>query len=165
MKDYGDDIKIVYKHYVVHPQQATTPALAVCAAGLQGKFGPMEKLIWDKGYGAGRNLSKDNMLKLAGEAGLDMGKFKKDLDGPECQKRIRQDQQELSRVGTRGTPAFYINGRFLSGARPIGQFKRLVDEELAKANARIKKGEATVANYYDKFVVKKGKKKLDPIKK
>jgi hypothetical protein len=36
-----------------------------------------------------------------------------------------------------------------------------VDEELKKASDRISKGEATVENYYDKFVVEKGKKALD----
>jgi predicted DsbA family dithiol-disulfide isomerase len=161
MKDYGNDIKVVYKHFVVHPQQATVPALAACAGALQGKFSEMEKLIWVKGYGAGRNLSKENMQTLAKEAGLDMDKFNKDLDGQECAQRVRQDQAELSKLGTSGTPAFYINGRFLSGARPIEQFKAVIDEELKKANDRISKGEATVENYYDKFVVQQGKKSID----
>src|SRR5688572_819864 len=119
MKDYGNDIKVVYKHFVVHPQHATVPAQAACAAALQNKFPEMEKLIWEKGFNAGRNLSKENMVTLAKEAGLNMDQFTKDMDGPDCAKRVRQDQAELSAVGTSGTPAFYINGRFLSGARPI----------------------------------------------
>jgi len=64
--------------------------------------------------------------------------------------------------GTRGTPAFYINGRYLSGAQPLPNFKRVVDEELKKADARIEKGEATAANYYQKFVFEKGLKKFVP---
>lgn len=164
MKDYGDDVRVVYKNFVVHPQHATIPALAACAASKQGKFAQMEHLIWEKGFKAGRNLSKENMTKIATEVGLNMEQFGKDMDGQDCAKRVRQDQSEVSRVGTSGTPAFYINGRFLSGARPIDQFKTLIDEELKKANDRISKGEATVANYYQKFVVEKGKKKLDPIK-
>jgi protein-disulfide isomerase len=159
--DYGSDVRVVYKHYVVHPQNATIPALAACAAHRQGKFPEMEKLIWDKGYSADRNLSRENMVKLAQEAGLDMDRFGKDLDGQECAQIVRKDQAELTRVGVSGTPAFYINGRFLSGARPIDQFKAVVDEELEKANERIAKGEATVASYYDKFVVAQGKKQLD----
>jgi predicted DsbA family dithiol-disulfide isomerase len=163
MKDYGNDIKVVYKHFVVHPQHATIPAQAACAAALQNKFAEMEHLIWQKGFNAGRNLSKENMVTLAKEAGLNMDQFTKDMDGPDCAKRVRQDQAELSVVGTSGTPAFYINGRFLSGARPIEQFKEVIDEELKKASERISKGEATVENYYDKFVVEKGKKGLDPM--
>lgn len=158
-KDYGDDVRIVYKHYVLHPQSGTIPSLAACAAGKQGKFEPMYELIWTKGFKAGRNLGLDNMQKLAQEVGLDMNKFKADMDGP-CKQLIAQDQAEVAKVGTSGTPAFYINGRFLSGAQPVASFKALIDEELKKANDRIAKGEATAANYYDEFVLKRGLKEV-----
>lgn len=151
-------MKIVYKHYVVHPQVATTPALAACAAHKQGKFAPMEKLIWDKGYSANRNLGEDNMLALAKEAGLNVDKFKADMNGEECKQLIQTDQAQLAKVGVRGTPAFFINGRPLSGARPIEQFRTLIDEELAKANAAIGKNGLTVDNYYQKVVLEGGKK-------
>lgn len=160
MKDYKGDVKVVYKHYVVHPQIATKPALAACAAHKQGKFAEMEKLLWEKGYKAGRNYSDENIEKIAKEAGLDMKKFKADMNSDACKKYIQKDQAELARVGARGTPAFFINGRFLSGAQPIDRFKAIIDEELKKANERIKKGEATVENYYQKFVLEKGKKSL-----
>ena len=65
LKDYAGDIKIVYKNYVVHPQTATTPALAACAAHKQGKFVKMEHDIWEKGFKANRNLSADNMEAIA----------------------------------------------------------------------------------------------------
>ena len=144
---------------MVHPQQATIPALASCAADKQGKFKEMTKLIWEKGFKAGRNLSQENMDKLAGEVGLDMKKFKADSEGP-CKDIVRKDQAELAQVGVGGTPAFFINGRFLSGARPVEQFKALIDEELKKANERIGKEGTTAANYYEKWVLEKGEKKL-----
>lgn len=112
-----------------------------------------------KAYSQGRNLSKERMVELAQEIGLDMGKFNKDIDGDDCKKTVAEDQQHLRRVGARGTPAFFINGRFLSGARPIDQFKKIIDEELAKANDRIKKG-TSVEKYYAEWVLGKGKKSL-----
>jgi predicted DsbA family dithiol-disulfide isomerase len=152
-------VRIVYKHYVVHPQVATTPALAACAAHRQGKFREMEHLIWEKGFNANRNLSAENMKTLAGELKLDMAKFSADLDGQECKQTVQQDQAQLAAVGTRGTPAFYINGRFLSGAQPIDRFKAIIDEELKKANEEIKKG-AKAETYYTEFVLKKGKPRI-----
>jgi hypothetical protein len=152
-------VKIVFKHFLVHPQQGTIPAYAACAADQQGKFKPMYDLIWEKGFSAGRNLSRENMETLAKEAGLNMNKFKADMDGP-CKQIVEQDQADVAKVGTSGTPAFYINGRFLSGAQPIDQFKTIIDEELKKANDRIAKGEASVATYYDEFVLKRGAKEL-----
>lgn len=159
LKDYSGDIKIVQKHFVVHPSAATTPALAACAAHKQGKFHEMEKLIWEKGFNAGRNLSEDNMKKIAQEVGLNMAKFGEDMNGA-CKAEVQKDQADMRKVGVTGTPAFYINGRFLSGARPIEQFKTLIDEELKKANSRIGDGGATVENYYEEWVLKKGKKQL-----
>lgn len=159
MEDYKGDIKVVYKHYIVHPQTATIPAYAACAAQQQGKYKEMYNAIWDKGFSAGRNLSKENMEKLAGELGLNMNKFKQDMDSDTCKKQVQQDQAELAKVGTRGTPAFYINGRFLSGAQPVDRFKAIIDEELKKVNADLKKG-AKLDDYYAEKVLKNGKKSL-----
>jgi protein-disulfide isomerase len=158
LEEYGDDVRIAYKHFIIHPQMGTIPGQAACAAHKQGKFEPMKDLIWEKGFNAGRNLGQDNMETLARELGLNMDKFKADMEG-ECRQVMQRDQAELSRVGTRGTPAFYINGRYLSGARPIEQFKAIIDDELKKANERIAKG-TPAERYYEEWVIKKGEKSL-----
>ncbi len=158
-KKYGDDLKVVYKNLLVHPQVATTPALAACAAHKQGKYHEMSDLIWEKGFRAGRNLGQENMEKLAGELGLNMEKFKSDMQG-ECKAVVRRDEAELRRVGAGGTPAFFINGRFLSGARPQPMFEAVIDEELKKANDAISKG-TNLSSYYAENVVKKGLNKLE----
>jgi protein-disulfide isomerase len=157
MADYKGEVRIVYKHLLIHPGVAATPAYASCAAHMQGKFKPMYDLIWSKGFEANRNLSRDKMVALADELKLDMRKFEADMDGEACKQRVAQDQQELQRVGARGTPAFFINGRYLSGAQPIENFKAIVDDELAKTNARVGKG-ASPATYYRDWVLQKGKK-------
>jgi predicted DsbA family dithiol-disulfide isomerase len=142
----------------VHPQIATLPALAACAAHKQGKYEKMEEGLWEKGYRNNRNYSQENIDSIAKDTGLNMAKFKEDMNG-DCQKVIQQDQAQLSQVGVRGTPAFYINGRYLSGAQPIENFKRLIDEELGKANEAIKKG-MKADDYYAEVVMKNGKKGL-----
>ncbi len=157
-KDYGDQVRIVAKQYVVHPQTATIPAIAACAAFKQGKYSEMENLVWEKGYKANRNFAQENIDALAKEAGLDLDKYKAELTG-DCQKLVQQQQAELAGLGVRGTPAFFINGRYLSGAQPIENFKRLIDEELAKANAAIEKG-TKLEDYYAEAVLKNGKKSL-----
>jgi protein-disulfide isomerase len=149
---------VVYKHFIVNPQAATIPALASCAAALQGKFTELEHLIWEKGFKA-QDLSADNMEKLAKEAKLDMTRFAADMKGSACAERIQQDQDDLARFGVNGTPAFFINGRHLSGARPIGHFKKLIDEELAKAEAASAAG-TQVEDYYRVAVLEKGLKEL-----
>ena len=117
----------------------------------------MEKLIWDKAYPK-RQLGQDKMDEFAGELGLDKSRFKADMEG-HCKKQIREDQNHLRQFGVRGTPGFFINGRFLGGARPVPHFKKLIDEEMKKANERISKG-TKVENYYKEWVLGKGKKKI-----
>ena len=158
VKAYGDDVRIVYKHYIVHPATATIPSQAVCAAQQQNKFAEMEELIWEKGFKANRDLSQENMEKLATELKLDLNRFKADMQG-ECAKLVQKDHQELAQVGVTGTPGFFINGRFIRGAQPFPAFKTVIDEELKKANERIEKGTAA-EKYYQEWVLSKGEKKI-----
>jgi protein-disulfide isomerase len=46
--------------------------------------------------------------------------------------RVEADSKQADNLGVSGTPAFFINGRYLSGAQPFESFKRIIDEELSK---------------------------------
>ena len=172
-KKYGNDLRVVYKQFVVHPQVATAGALAVCAANKQQKFKEMDKLIWEKGF-KGRQFDKDGeggqkcweaaagcpiVVGFATELGLNVDKFKADMKG-ECQQFIQKDMRDLSVFGVGATPSFFVNGRFMSGAMPIDNFTALIDEELKKANERIQQG-TPAAQYYQQWVMDKGLKQLD----
>jgi protein-disulfide isomerase len=168
-KKYGNDLRIVFKQFVVHPQVATAPALAVCAANKQGKFLQMDQLLWDKGF-KGRQFDKDAsgedapagcpiVLGYAQELGLNADKFKADMKG-ECLALIQKDQRELQALGVGATPSFFVNGRFLSGAMPMDNFVTLIDEELKKANEKIQAG-TPAANFYQQAVLDKGLKQLE----
>ncbi len=125
---------------------------------MQGKFDKMEEGLWEKGYKNNRNYSQENIDSIAKDAGLNMDRFKKDMAG-ECVKTVQQDQAQLATVGVRGTPAFYINGRYLSGAQPFENFKAIIDQELAKVDEAQKKG-IKPEDYYAEVVMKNGKKSL-----
>ena len=177
-KKYGNDLRIVYKQLVMHPQMATAGALAACAANKQGKFLEMDKLLWDKGF-KGRQYDKDATdngqtqrcwdsaagcpiaLGFAQELGLNADKLKADMKGEgDCWKLVQKDQRDLQVLGVGGTPAFFINGRYLSGAQPIDKFVALIDEEMKKANEKIQAG-TPAASYYQQVVLDKGLKQLD----
>lgn len=158
-KEYGKDVRVVYKQFVVHPQVATDPALAVCAAHKQGKFEKMDKLMWEKAF-AVRKFDRANMEALAKEAGLDLAKFKADMDG-QCKDYIKQDQAALQAMGQAATPTFFINGRYMSGAQPLPAFKAIIDEELKLAKERVASGTPR-DKYYQTWVMEKGLKKFTP---
>jgi protein-disulfide isomerase len=177
-KKYGNDLRIAFKQLVVHPQIATAGALAACAANKQGKFLQMDQLLWDKGFKA-RQFDKDAdaagggqaqrcwespagcpiVLGFAQELGLNLDKLKADMKG-ECQALVQKDQRDLQALGVGGTPAFFINGRYLSGAQPIDRFVAVIDEELKKANEKIQAG-TPAASYYQQVVLDKGLKQLE----
>lgn len=76
-----------------------------------------------------------NLKNLAGQAGLDQSKFDKCLDSGEKAALVKKDLDEGSTAGVNGTPAFFVNGRLLSGAQPFSAFKQVVDEELSGSAA------------------------------
>ena len=159
LKDYNGKVRVAYKMLIVHPQTATKPAYAACAASRQGKYAEMEIKLWEEGFNKG-GYSDDLITKLAKDLKLDQAKFKADMDGEDCKKTITDDMAVMQKLGMNGTPGFFINGRFLGGAQPPERFKAVIDEELKKAEEKIAAGTA-VGDYYQKFVVEAGKKELD----
>jgi protein-disulfide isomerase len=154
-KDYGADLRIAFKHNPLgfHPN-ALPAAKAAEAAGKQGKFWEMH----DKLFENQKALTPEGYVTWAGELGLDVEQFKKDMADPAIEKKITTQQAQGMSLGARGTPAFFVNGRFLSGAQPVEAFKKLIDEEKAKAEKLVAAGTPR-AQVYDK-VIANGKTKV-----
>lgn len=94
----------------------------------------------DKLFANRQALGRENLEKWAQELGVDMPKFKAALD-KRTYKKITQVQQRLvTKYGGRGAPAFYINGRFVSGARKLPFFKQQVQQALERAQKIMAKG-------------------------
>ena len=85
----------------------------------------------DKIFEKQREMSPEKYLEYAAELELDVEQFKRDVKSPDVKKRIDADTAEAAKLGNTGTPGFYINGKFLSGAKPFPAFKEVIDAELA----------------------------------
>jgi len=122
-------VQIVFKHLPLRMHSKAPAAHAATeAAHRQGKFWEMH----DRIFGNQREMSPQKYLEYASEMGLDVEKFKRDVVSEAVKKRVDADAQEAARLGVTGTPGFFVNGRYLSGAKPFAEFKRLIDEELAR---------------------------------
>ena len=127
LKTYQGKIRYVFRDYPLPFHQNARPAaVAAACANEQGKYWEMNAKLF-KG-----ELTADGMKKMAGEIGLDAKKFA-DCTAKNDQKPIEKDLADGGEVGVNGTPAFFINGRMLSGAQPFEAFKAIIDEELAAA--------------------------------
>lgn len=128
-KEYGDKVQIAFKHMPLSMHTKARPAhMAAEAARRQGKFWEMHDLI----FADQRSMSEEKYLEYAKQIGLDVDQFKKDMASPEVAKQIDADYAQATQLGVTGTPAFFVNGRFLSGAQPFASFKALIDQELAQ---------------------------------
>ena len=129
MTTYPKDVRYIHRDFPLpfhaHAKDAARGALC---AGDQGKFWEMH----DKLFKA-TDLSVENIKKTAGELGLDQAKFDACLASTEHDKQIDADIAAGSDVGVSGTPAFFINGRMISGAQPFEKFKEIIDSEIARS--------------------------------
>lgn len=84
-----------------------------------------------------------NLKTIASKLNLDQNKFNSCLDSGSKAALVTADLNDGAKVGVQGTPAFFINGRLLSGAQPYDQFKKIIDEELggtASPSAEVRGG-------------------------
>jgi protein-disulfide isomerase len=128
-KEYGDKVRIVFKHLPLsmHPKAPAAHAAAE-AAHQQGKFWEMHDLI----FANQEAMSPEKYVEYAKQLKLDVERFQRDVASAQVKARIDADSDEADRLGVTGTPSFFVNGRFLSGAQPFDAFKELIDQELGR---------------------------------
>lgn len=129
--EYGDRVRIVFKHLPlsIHPQAPQAHAAAE-AAHRQGKFWEMH----DRIFANQRDLAVETLEGYARAIGLDMERYARDVEASDVKGRIDADMEQATKLGVTGTPSFFINGRYLSGAQPFTNFKRIIDTALEKAS-------------------------------
>jgi protein-disulfide isomerase len=126
---YGDKVHFAFRNFPLpFHNNAQAAAEAGAAANAQGKFWQMH----DKMFANQQALDRASLEKYAGEIGLDVNKFKADLDSGKYKDAINKDVEYAKTVNVNGTPAFFINGHFINGAMPFDSFASVIDEELKK---------------------------------
>jgi protein-disulfide isomerase len=133
LSTYGDRIRFVYRNYPLpgHPNARPAAEAAQCA-NEQGKFWPYhDRLFADAG-----RLTDADLKQAASDLGLDRTKFDACVASSKYKDRIDADIKAGEALGITGTPAFFINGRLVSGAQPLAVFKRVIDEELEMKSSR-----------------------------
>ena len=133
-------MRIVWKHFPLdmHPN-AKPAALASEAANSQGKFWEYH----DKLFANQSKLALGDLRQYAKDLGLDTAQFDKDLLDTGKKKRVDDDMAEARSLAITGTPAFFVNGRFLNGAKPFAEFAKVINAELKRLNLPVPPEAAT----------------------
>jgi protein-disulfide isomerase len=107
-KRLGKKLKFVFRNFPLTNTHANAEiaALAAESAAAQGKFWEMYEMLFKNQ----NNLQEADLIGYAEKIGLDMGKFKNDLDNKSYLQKVKDDFESGVRSGVNRTPSFYVNG-------------------------------------------------------
>ncbi len=126
------EVRVVYKHYPLQfHAMARRAAVAVEAAGRQGKFWQMHDAV----FSTQDLLSDELLVGHATALGLDVARFKRDLDDAELARRVEASRAEAVAFGFDSTPSFLVNGRPYHLARSLDGFELRLEMERARATS------------------------------
>ena len=125
---YGDRVRLVYRNYPLrnHPRAKPAAEAAQCAHEQDQFWAYHDRLFGEPG-----KLSDADLKQTAVTLGLNAAQFNKCVDDRKYQSIVETDAKAGVEAGVNGTPAFFINGRLLTGAQPFEAFKRIIDDEIA----------------------------------
>ena len=135
---YQGRVKLAFRDFPlreIHPQ-ADLAAVGARCAGEQGKFWEFHDALF-----ADQSKLKEDDLAVHAQAlalALDEKLFQSCLVSGKFKSKIEADVQEASKLGVAGTPAFFVNGVFLSGAQPEAEFEKVIDRQLDSCQGDLK---------------------------
>jgi protein-disulfide isomerase len=134
-KEYNSRLRVVFRNFPLKMHEhAREAALAAEAAGLQGRFWEMHDVLYREqdAWSKAPNV-RELFESYAGTIGLDLDKFKKDMDSEQTSARVDADRQRGESLGIQTTPTMFINNQ------PIDPKDRNPDGIRAEINAALEK--------------------------
>ena len=128
-KEFPNDLKIVYR-YILHSEHKNnlSAALAVEAAARQGKFYEMARILfteqkkWSEESSPSTEIFEEYALKL----GLDVAKFRDDVNSQSVKNRVERDMDSGKKLGIKDTPGLFLNGKNIHFPANYEKFKDLI---------------------------------------
>ncbi len=126
---YGDKVRVVFRQFPLnfHPHAQKAAEASLCA-NEQGKFWELHDAMFQNQ----QQIAVDNLKAKAAELGLDAEQFNSCVDNGKYAAQVATDLQQGSQAGVSGTPALFVNGRFINGAVPFADIAKVIDDELKR---------------------------------
>ncbi|RIV39710.1 DsbA family protein [Micromonospora radicis] len=132
---YQDRLTFVVRYFPIpsHPN-AELAARAAQAAAEQGRFAEMYTVLFEnqEAWGHQRTPQTETFVEYARTLGLDVDRFRRDLDDPAVAARVASDRADGETAGVQGTPTFFLNGRQLTEIRTQADMIAAIDAALAR---------------------------------
>jgi protein-disulfide isomerase len=145
-QQFGNQVSIVFKDFPLpmHPLAAKAAEGARCA-GVQGKFWEFHDSLFEN-----KRLQTSHLKEEARALKLDAARFDQCLENGEQSAVVKKDSQEGLRLGLQGTPSFFINGHFMSGAVGYVKLREAVMQELGPILEKKQRAALTPSNDAEK---------------
>ncbi|MCB9617030.1 MAG: thioredoxin domain-containing protein [Sandaracinus sp.] len=148
LETYPSELRIAFRHYPLPFHRDAEPA-AVAALEVQQQLGDAGFYRYhDLLFANQRALGTDELVAYAEQIGANGNAVRAAIAQGTHDASLERDQAYVQALAVRGTPASFINGRPVSGARPFEDFDAIVREELGLARERLARG-ASPARYYE----------------
>ena len=130
---YGIRVRLVFRQFPLdfHQHARKAAEASLCAAD-QGKFWEM----YDAMFATQQELAVEQLKARAAQLRLNAAQFNSCLDSGKHARTVEADLKAGAEAGVTGTPAMFINGRFISGAVPLEQITQVIDDELRRKGLR-----------------------------
>ncbi|MCA9527501.1 MAG: thioredoxin domain-containing protein [Myxococcales bacterium] len=120
VKAMPNEVTVYFKQFpIAFHEQAEPAARAALAAHRQGRFWPMHDLIFQNQG----SLSAQKFIDFATELGLNVDRFKADMESKAVRDQVMKDRQEGVDAGLSATPTLYINGRMYLDDKTVDALK------------------------------------------
>jgi protein-disulfide isomerase len=127
---YPTQVRLQFRHFPldnIHPQARSAAEAALCA-GEQGRFWEYHHELFKESP----KLSEGHLGQYANRLRLDRAAWDACMAEKRMAARVQADVEAGEKIGVSGTPAFYVNGLPVAGARSVEQFAAVIDEELER---------------------------------
>lgn len=130
-KQYGDRLRLAFKQFPLEQihENARVAAEASLCANDQRKFWELHDWM----FANVQKLSRDDIVAAAPGLGIVVEPFSRCIDEHHHAKDVDADLALGQQIGVGGTPAFFVNGRLISGSVSVDTFREVIDEELRSA--------------------------------
>ena len=121
-------VTLVFRHFPLFQihDKAYLAAYASEAAGKQGRFWEMTDLLFINNQWETSKDPKNEFINFAKELGLDLEKFKKDIDSSEVKNKVYENLKEGEQMGISSTPTFFLNGQKLDNIKSFDELKTML---------------------------------------
>ena len=127
LKMYEKEVRLVFKHLPLEiHQQAFPAAQAAFCAGQQGLFWKYHDALF-----TAETLASDSFKKIANDLHLGLPQFNECLTSSASRNAVALNIREASQLGINSTPTFIVNGKLVSGALTLEEFKAIIEQEVS----------------------------------